>query len=99
MLQPQPEDRPASIRAVLEEAGPRGGSPLFKKNPEPVLSAHRASALAVGAPSDARDQTRPGLFSAKPPRLALAAVGAIVAAGAPLRVPPPPPPGGHPPPH
>ena len=82
MLQPQPEDRPASIRAVLEEAGLRSGSPSFKETPEPVSSAHRAGASAVDAPSDARDQTRPGLFSAKPPRLALAAAGTLVAAGA-----------------
>jgi hypothetical protein len=82
MLQPQPEDRPASIRMVLEKAGLRGGSPSLKKSPEPTSSVHRPGGLAIGAPSDARDQGRPGLFSAKPARLALAAAGTLVAAGA-----------------
>ena len=82
MLQPQPEDRPASIRAVLEEAGLRSGSRSFKESPAPVSSAHQPSASAAGAPSEALDQTRPGRFSAKPARLALAAAGSIVAVGA-----------------
>jgi serine/threonine protein kinase len=82
MLQPQPEDRPASIRAVLEEAGLRSGSPSYRESPEPASSVHRAGASAVGAPSNTRDQHRTGLFSARPLGLALAAVGTVGLAGA-----------------
>jgi serine/threonine protein kinase len=83
MLQPQPEDRPASIRAVLEEAGLRSEAPSSKvpgkESPGPASNVHRQGLSAIGVPPNARDQSRRGLFSAKPLMLTLAAAGIVVA--------------------
>ncbi|MGD9616815.1 MAG: protein kinase [Alphaproteobacteria bacterium] len=82
MLEPDPADRPASIRAVLDEARLQSGPQPRSERPEQAAIGHRAGA-SDGSQSNTRDRIPGGLISAKPVRLALAATGtAVVAAGA-----------------
>jgi hypothetical protein len=82
MLQPQPADRPSSVRAVLEEAGIRSTAYGRDERSEPPATLHRAGAPTVRPQPTAPDRSRTGWFSAAPARLPLVAGAAAVMAGA-----------------